>query len=588
MTKKYLLRLRIALLLLLVLTLGLTGFGTGITLAAPNFDNQSFRSVWSYSDGPVENGTPNLGRGYTWGPTSIAIKTENYREAPGGTRPVQYFDKARMESTQPAQNEYDITNVTNGLLTVELATGRRQDGDNTFTTLLPSDLSVAGDALDPNNPSPRYAAFGEEVMTINPALPVRSGQVINTGRDLRGRIGPVTPPVQTTYSYYDPTTHHNVADVFYRFMYQKGIVSSGARGMDVTAFVYTANPLIFVFGLPVSEAYWIRATVGGVDKDVLVQLFQRRILTYTPSNPDPYKVEMGNIGQHYYQWRYGKAASAGDPATAGPGPIIGGKAVLARDNGNIELYSSLQGGSLTKIAVGTSPIFSPDMQRVAFIGDSNGELSNLIQSVNLDGTGKRNHCTVSGKYLYTLVRWSDDAIMVGVQTVGSHLLLRCYIPTGQLMDLGTLNFHEFLPVYDYSRSYSAFIWEMTDGPDRPSRIYYGSSAFSSFGQAITTGQHTINSSTKYYNDATLSPDGKTIAVAGDAVFLVSVPGQNSPLAGKIFFQGLSPSRLAWSSDGSELVAVVAGPNGNDLKELKVATGQVVGGTDGVNWVDWAR
>jgi hypothetical protein len=45
--------------------------------------------------------------------------------------------------------------------------------------------------------------------------------------------------------------------------------------------------------------------VGGQVKDVLVQCFERRCLTYTPSNPTGWQVEMGNVGRHYYSWRYG-------------------------------------------------------------------------------------------------------------------------------------------------------------------------------------------------------------------------------------------------------------------------------------------
>lgn len=45
--------------------------------------------------------------------------------------------------------------------------------------------------------------------------------------------------------------------------------------------------------------------VGGKMKTVLVQCFQRRCLTYTPSNPTGWKVEAGNVGQHYFKWRYG-------------------------------------------------------------------------------------------------------------------------------------------------------------------------------------------------------------------------------------------------------------------------------------------
>ncbi|MCS7294077.1 MAG: thermonuclease family protein, partial [Dehalococcoidia bacterium] len=36
----------------------------------------------------------------------------------------------------------------------------------------------------------------------------------------------------------------------------------------------------------------------------LVQCFERRCLTYTPDNPPGWQVEAGNVGQHYYRWRY--------------------------------------------------------------------------------------------------------------------------------------------------------------------------------------------------------------------------------------------------------------------------------------------
>ena len=56
-------------------------------------------------------------------------------------------------------------------------------------------------------------------------------------------------------------------------------------------------------GFAIAEPFWSTVKVGGVQKDVLVQAFERRVLTYTPTNNDPFKVEFGNIGQHYYTWR---------------------------------------------------------------------------------------------------------------------------------------------------------------------------------------------------------------------------------------------------------------------------------------------
>jgi hypothetical protein len=69
-----------------------------------------------------------------------------------------------------------------------------------------------------------------------------------------------------------------------------------------------ANPLFdwrYVVGEPLTEAYWTVVKVGGVDRGVLVQAFERRVLTYTPTNAPAFQVEMGNIGRHYFEWRYG-------------------------------------------------------------------------------------------------------------------------------------------------------------------------------------------------------------------------------------------------------------------------------------------
>jgi hypothetical protein len=57
--------------------------------------------------------------------------------------------------------------------------------------------------------------------------------------------------------------------------------------------------------------------VGGVPNvSVVIQAFQRKVLTYTATNPQGFQVEFGNIGQHYYQWRYG--GNAGPTPTTGP------------------------------------------------------------------------------------------------------------------------------------------------------------------------------------------------------------------------------------------------------------------------------
>ena len=36
----------------------------------------------------------------------------------------------------------------------------------------------------------------------------------------------------------------------------------------------------------------------------MIQAYERRTLTYVPTNQPGFQVEMGNIGQHYFDWRY--------------------------------------------------------------------------------------------------------------------------------------------------------------------------------------------------------------------------------------------------------------------------------------------
>ena len=89
--------------------------------------------------------------------------------------------------------------------------------------------------------------------------------------------------------------------VFWDFMNRPGRVVENGRAVN-------ASPLFdwrYVIGEPLTEAYWTFVKVGGVDRGVLVQAFERRVLTYTPTNVAGFQVEMGNIGRHYFEWRYG-------------------------------------------------------------------------------------------------------------------------------------------------------------------------------------------------------------------------------------------------------------------------------------------
>ena len=95
-------------------------------------------------------------------------------------------------------------------------------------------------------------------------------------------------------------TKHTVASVFWSFMNSSGPVDQNGTSMSGPLF---QNPF-YATGYPLTEAYWTHVLVGGTTKLVLVQVFERRVLTFTPDNPSGWQVEAGNVGQHYYNWRF--------------------------------------------------------------------------------------------------------------------------------------------------------------------------------------------------------------------------------------------------------------------------------------------
>src|SRR5205085_2066083 len=74
---------------------------------------------------------------------------------------------------------------------------------------------------------------------------------------------------------------------------------------DGTSIGPLFEPWFYATGYPVTEPFWAAVKVAGITRDVLMQCFERRCLTYTPGNAQGWEVEMGNVGLHYYQWRYG-------------------------------------------------------------------------------------------------------------------------------------------------------------------------------------------------------------------------------------------------------------------------------------------
>ncbi len=257
--------------------------------AADDFAAPAFDRRWRQD----EQTTPNF-----WGPLALAHPGQYENYGAGGVTPcppqpavvcyprpitqrlVQYFDKGRMELSQ---GDPTGSFVTSGLLAREMISGRMQVGDAAFETRAPAAISVAG---DPDNIFPLYS----DLATPLPPSPVAGA------------------PVQTELTPSGPQAAANVPQ------------DAAAAIASTDAATGFAIPRIFadfrdragvqVIGLAITQPFWVQVKVGGVQRRVLMQAFERRVLTYNAANPDPFKVEFGNVGQHYYRWRYGNSRNS--------------------------------------------------------------------------------------------------------------------------------------------------------------------------------------------------------------------------------------------------------------------------------------
>ncbi|HEX6288466.1 MAG TPA: serine hydrolase [Herpetosiphonaceae bacterium] len=256
---------------------------------------------WAADDAPIANG--DVSQTWTWGPQIFRSGAESYAEAPSQTRNVWYLDKARMEVTRPDADPDETWFVTSGLLARELISGQMQVGDAAYEAREPAAVPVAGDLDVPAEQTITY-------IDLRPLASLNNDQRAPSRVDYDAIVtevvgkGGVVRQDERLLGYdvhlraYDDVLGHNIPDVF------------------TTAL--PSDQLLYIAGRPLTEPYWATVMVNRVPQDVLVQAFERRVLTYTPANPEGWRVEWGNVGRQYAQWRYGTAEDGAtfDPSSA--------------------------------------------------------------------------------------------------------------------------------------------------------------------------------------------------------------------------------------------------------------------------------
>lgn len=260
---------------------------------------EAFRLVWQRTDKLVETGAADYS--WYWGPEPRSQPMlERDEDSPGGKRLVVYYDKGRMELPVQLASGLSTRQLTFGRLVAEMVSGNVQLGTQRIDAGQPAFIPVAGDIDDPI--APTYAAFARVIAngSVPPAPGARPDQEIDRTGSLINRADLAAAYPETAFDAYDDLLGHNIPGVFSAFMQRPGLVET-PEGQQVEQLI---DPLA-VIGRPLSEAYWAEVELNGTVRPILVQLFERRVLTYNPANPAPFRVEMGNVGLHYFVWRYG-------------------------------------------------------------------------------------------------------------------------------------------------------------------------------------------------------------------------------------------------------------------------------------------
>lgn len=227
-------------------------------------------------------------RGWVWGPSATAVAADSAPANPDGLRRQVYFDKGRLDIADPAGDPSQPWFATGAQLVTEMLAGAIQTASGDWIQRGPADIPVVGDPVQPDPVT--YATLGRlsrlPTAEAHVAAPDATGDRITALLRPDGTVtGDGAADAEIAAARYDATTGHNIAQPFADWE---------------AAQPYSA---LYVLGHPLSEPYWVRTVVAGVDQLVLLQAFERRVLSYTPKNPAGWQVESGNAGQHYRAWR---------------------------------------------------------------------------------------------------------------------------------------------------------------------------------------------------------------------------------------------------------------------------------------------
>jgi hypothetical protein len=172
---------------------------------------------------------------------------------------AQYFEKGRMEDSLGESNDPNWQ-FQYGLLVDEMQTSR-------------APLPVGGEVSTVD-----YAminARAQEALRIPPPAGFTGGTMTNSDQTV---FVPYSQALR-------PAPGHNVAQGFWSYMNRQDIFPGG---------------WLHDIGLPMTEPIAAVVTKGAqANRSIVIQVFQRTILTYDPMNPPDFQIERANVGTDY-------------------------------------------------------------------------------------------------------------------------------------------------------------------------------------------------------------------------------------------------------------------------------------------------
>ncbi|HEX5165379.1 MAG TPA: hypothetical protein VFV93_08290 [Thermomicrobiales bacterium] len=420
-----------------------------------------------------------------------------------------------------------------------------QVGDESFSSFQPAEIPVAGDQDDLIGPV--YATF--DVLRSYLPFPVGGWITQRIDRSATAVDDPALASYAVTVATVDPVTNHSIATPFWEFMTSTGTIYENGAYHEAQLF---ADPL-YATGRPIAEPYWATVKVGGSYRDVLLQCFERRCLTYTPDNPDGWKVEAGNVGRHYLAWR------SAQPEVDHDSVIVYRTLVSTGDgNRNQEIFSVRADGTAERNLSNNSdsdfvPELSPSGRYIAYL-HAPFQKPHELWLMNADGSNQRPHPGMEymrsvglDPYIGGGFAWSPDETYLAVSSFGH----------GD-------NYNIFLLANDGSGaqqvthfSNNQHVTEIDWSPDGTSLVF-ATVSFTDIGTGPPTlytigvdgtGLRQLSTNTSRCDQPDWSPDGSKIACSWGQIIVMNSDGSDWHIITDMPQGAWSPS---WSLDGASI------------------------------------